>query len=583
MNSLTFLSVGGLGSISSHLQHARAARRDCATRAAAKLPPYSQGDNAPRKPLIPAQATNPNVSASALVNSELALSREQLEKIYTFDGLSESADSTLESSANAALQDMEALLQDLQGLPAELESALEVMREDLSDLTEEDKSRLQMQREKQLSKLRSRSQRVRSSKTSRDGRSARKSKPKKEVTRQKRSLVKAAVTTKKAELAPTTEDSLVQSMSSIMVSGNGAKDQVPSSTVALNRASARSSRLRRLGVPSASASASAVAKQNRLSEAEFAQRDPEGFLRSISRHSLLSGEQERQLGMLVQARVEIERIAKEFMTSNGRVPTDLEWATSVGMDVQGLRRSLWLGQQAREHMIACNMRLVVSIAKRYVGRGMALQDLVSEGAHGLKRGVEKFDPSKGFKFSTYAHWWIRQAVTRSISDQGRVVRLPVHLHEALAKVRKAEEELAESLGRPPTTTEVASSCNLTVDRLTALYRAFKSPTSYETPNPADAEDDRNHTDEYIEDTSMDDPSSDAARRMLQMDLENVLDTFTFREANIIRLRYGLIDGKEHTLEEVGSSHGLTRERIRQLEAKIMKKLRNPSRIQQLSP
>lgn len=583
MNSLVYLSVGGLGSISSHLQRARSARRKWATRAMAKLPPYSQGDSMPRKSLIPAHATNPNVSASALVNPELALSREQLEKLYTFDGLSTSSDSTLESSANAALQDVEALLEDLQGLPAELESALEVMREDLSELTDEDKARLQMQREKQLSKIRARNQRVRSSKTPREGRAARKSKPKKEGTKGRRSLVKAAGTSTTAEI--TTEGSLVNSMSNVMVSEkNVTKDQASSSSGAFSsRASARSSRLRRFGVPQAASSPVATAKQNRLSEADFARKDPEGFLRSISRHNLLSGEQERQLGMLVQARVEIERIAKEFMKTNGRVPTDLEWATSAGMDVQGLKRSLWLGQQAREHMIACNMRLVVSIAKRYIGRGMALQDLVSEGAHGLKRGVEKFDPSKGFKFSTYAHWWIRQAVTRSISDQGRVVRLPVHLHEALAKVRKAEEELSESLGRPPTTMEVASSCNLTVDKLAALYRAFKSPTSYETPNPVDAEDDRNHTDEYIEDTSMEDPSSDAARRILQMDLENVLDTFTFREANIIRLRYGLIDGKEHTLEEVGSSHGLTRERIRQLEAKIMKKLRNPSRIQQLAP
>ena len=145
-------------------------------------------------------------------------------------------------------------------------------------------------------------------------------------------------------------------------------------------------------------------------------------------------------------------------------------------------------------------------------------------------------------------------MTRSISDQGRVVRLPVHLHEALARVRKVEEELAESLGRLPTTSEVAAASEMSYSKLTALYKAFRAPTSYETPNPADADDDRNHSDEYIEDMTTDDPSIDAARRMLQMDLENVLNTFPTRDANIIRMRYGFSTGKESTLEEVGNKH-----------------------------
>ena len=285
----------------------------------------------------------------------------------------------------------------------------------------------------------------------------------------------------------------------------------------------------------------------------------------------------------MQRRVELEALAAKLTTQRCYVPSEQEWASAAGVSSPELARRLWLGQQAREHMIACNMRLVVSIAKRYVGRGMALQDLVSEGVQGLKRGVEKFDPSKGFKFSTYAHWWIRQAVTRSISDQGRVVRLPVHLHEALAKVRRVEDELAESLGRVPTPMEVASAADMPYAKLTALYKSFRAPTSYETPNPADADDERNHSDEYIEDTGNDDPAVEAARRMLQLDLDNVLNTFPQRDANIIRMRYGLSDGKESTLEEVGHKHELTRERIRQLEAKILKKLRNPSRIQHLAP
>ena len=308
---------------------------------------------------------------------------------------------------------------------------------------------------------------------------------------------------------------------------------------------------------SKSSTTSRSPKSDAAAEAELAQNDPEAFLASINAKNLLSAEQERQLAMLVQGSVELETCAREWMESNNCQITELEWASVANLSVKELRYKLWLGQQAREHMIACNMRLVVSIAKKYTGRGMPLQDLVSEGAQGLKRGVEKFDPSKGFKFSTYAHWWIRQAVTRAISDQGRVVRLPVHLHEALARVRKIEEELAESLGRAPTTEEVAGSAGMTFDKLTSLYKVFRAPTSYETPNQLDADDDRNFGDEYIDDETQEDPSVDAARRMLQLDLDNVLNTFPAREANIIRLRYGLVDGRESTLEEVGKSHNVS--------------------------
>ena len=310
--------------------------------------------------------------------------------------------------------------------------------------------------------------------------------------------------------------------------------------------------------------------------------NPEAFLASINRHQLLTADQEKQLANFVQRRVALENAARELAKSIRRLPTEAEWAAKVELAPAALRQELWRGQQAREHMIACNMRLVVSIAKRYVGRGMALQDLVAEGVQGLKRSVDKFDPSKGFKFSTYAHWWIRQAVTRSISDQGRVVRLPVHLHEQLARVRKVEEELCESLGRTPTAEEVAAHCSLSFKKLAALYKTFRTPTSYETPNPADAEDGRNQTDEYIVDEGVEDPFVYAARKMLQLELDEVLNTLEPREANIIRLRYGLVDGRECTLEEVGQVHDLTRERIRQLEVKTIKKLKSPSRIQHFS-
>ena len=333
-----------------------------------------------------------------------------------------------------------------------------------------------------------------------------------------------------------------------VLGSRGQKQKVKTATVTK---STRSSRLKRWGNAACSDEAQGGALNSKSNSNED---EGEALLMSISRHQLLTAEQERQLATMVQRRVELETVGKKLAKSLKRLPTETEWAKSVNIDCSILKKELWRGQQAREHMIACNMRLVVSIAKRYVGRGMALQDLVAEGVQGLKRSVDKFDPSKGFKFSTYAHWWIRQAVTRSISDQGRVVRLPVHLHEQLARVRKVEEELSESLGRAPTAEEVASHCSLSHKKLASLYKTFRPPTSYETPNPADAEDGRNQTDEYIVDESVEDPFVYAARKMLQLELDEVLNTLEPREANIIRLRYGLVDGKECTLEEVGQVH-----------------------------
>jgi len=451
-----------------------------------------------------------------------------------------------------------------------------------------------------MAKMKSKSSRVRSSKPQRDSRVVRADKPAREPRAKQSRKVSTSAASVAAEIGTANENPITFSGSARAGSSAGTSTSRGGLTTlpadgpdmvtkvsgrAIARAASRSARLHRPTSARSLASniGSSTPKLDPAAEADLAQRDPEAFLRSITRNQLLSAEQERQLAMLVQCRVEIEGIARDTALKNQKAPTDIEWAAAAGLTPQQLTRKLWLGQQAREHMIACNMRLVVSIAKRYVNRGMALQDLVSEGVQGLKRGVEKFDPSKGFKFSTYAHWWIRQAVTRSISDQGRVVRLPVHLHEALARVRKVEEELAESFGRTPTAYEVAAASDMSYSKLTALYKAFRAPTSYETPNPADADDERNHSDEYIEDTASDDPSVDAARRMLQLDLENVLNTFPQRDANIIRMRYGLTDVKESTLEEVGKKHNLTRERIRQLEAKILKKLRSPSRVQHLAP
>ena len=348
-------------------------------------------------------------------------------------------------------------------------------------------------------------------------------------------------------------------MQSVVIQSSTEKSRMKSKKGAPARRSvaksSRSSRLKKWGVNCTSSNASNIKHEKKsLSASDLAALNPEEFLASINRQQLLTADQEKELAKFVQRRVELESMGKDLAQKLKRLPNEVEWAQAVGLDCDGLQRELWLGQQAREHMIACNMRLVVSIAKRYVGRGMALQDLVAEGVQGLKRSVDKFDPSKGFKFSTYAHWWIRQAVTRSISDQGRVVRLPVHLHEQLARVRKVEEELSVSLGRAPTAEEVAAHSSLSFKKLASLYKTFRSPTSYETPNPADAEDGRNQTDEYIVDESVEDPFVYAARKMLQIELDEVLNTLEPREANIIRLRYGLVDGRECTLEEVGQVH-----------------------------
>lgn len=432
-------------------------------------------------------------------------------------------------------------------------------------LQDEDKARLEIQRDRELAKLRQKAPRIKSSKPQRETRQkATSTKSKRSLAKDRAALPKAGAGGVQLAEAPTSSTGAdAISSASSHASASTSNGIIPSTTGSrVSAARLRTSQLRRWGsparaaAPAAQSAPAAVAKDDAAS-AELAQRDPEAFLRSITRHHLLTAEQERQLALLVQGRMELENLAKEMVPKLGRLPTEAEWCQAAGLTLEEVRRRLWLGQQARAHMIACNMRLVVSIAKRYVGRGMALQDLVSEGVQGLKRGVEKFDPSKGFKFSTYAHWWIRQAVTRSISDQARVVRLPVHLHEALARVRKAEEELADDLGRQPTMNEVAAACGLTYSKLTTLYKAFRPPTSYETPNPADAEDERNHSDEYIEDLNGEDPSQDASRRMLQMDLDNVLSTFTWREANIIRMRYGLVDGQERTLEDVGQVHSVS--------------------------
>ncbi len=264
---------------------------------------------------------------------------------------------------------------------------------------------------------------------------------------------------------------------------------------------------------------------------------------------------------------------KMYLKDIGRVPL-----LSADEEVELAKRMQENDEAAKKRLSEANLRLVVSIAKRYVGRGMLFLDLIQEGNLGLMKAVEKFDYQKGFKFSTYATWWIRQSITRAIADQARTIRIPVHMVETINKLTRVQRLLLQELGREPTPAEIAEKMGVTEDRVHEIIKIAQDPVSLETPI---GEEEDSHLGDFIEDEKTTTPSDSVAFTMLKEQLLNVLDTLTPREQKVLRLRYGIDDGKSRTLEEVGRVFNVTRERIRQIEAKALRKLRHPSRSKKL--
>jgi RNA polymerase primary sigma factor len=285
------------------------------------------------------------------------------------------------------------------------------------------------------------------------------------------------------------------------------------------------------------------------------------YLREIGQYPLLTDKQEVELAQAIEGGERAkQRLAKEAAKMSART-------------VERVEQDLDSGRAARRRFIQSNLRLVVSIARRYQGMGLPLLDLIQEGNLGLMRAVEKFDWRKGFKFSTYATWWIRQAITRAIADTARTIRIPVHMVEAVQKVRKIQEELLDKLGREPLIEEIAKEAGFPPDKVQEIFRIMPEPVSLETPVGEDEETELLH---FIEDATAEAPAETALASMLQEDLRSVLDTLSERERRVLELRFGLADGRPRTLEEIGKEFNLTRERIRQIEAKALAKLRHPS-------
>ncbi len=289
--------------------------------------------------------------------------------------------------------------------------------------------------------------------------------------------------------------------------------------------------------------------------------------------NLLPIDPEDMEALLQSEGIIIDDPVKVYLHEIGKVPllTEEEEAALAERISKG-------DKEAAKRLNEANLRLVVSIAKRYVGRGLLFLDLIQEGNLGLIKAVDKFDSAKGFKFSTYATWWIRQAITRAIADQARTIRIPVHMVETINRLSKAERELVQDLGRQPQADELAEKLNMPIDRVREIMKVAQEPVSLESPV---GEEEDSHLGDFVEDKDIPAPSDVASQTLLKEELNEVLNTLSDREARVLRLRFGLDDGRTRTLEEVGREFKVTRERIRQIEAKALRKLRHPSRSKRL--
>jgi len=289
------------------------------------------------------------------------------------------------------------------------------------------------------------------------------------------------------------------------------------------------------------------------------------YLKQIGKVALLNAELEVELAK----RIEAGLFAEE------KLATDKKLSRDMSRDLKWVVKD---GQRAKSHLLEANLRLVVSLAKRYTGRGMQFLDLIQEGNLGLIRAVEKFDYTKGYKFSTYATWWIRQAITRAMADQARTIRIPVHMVEVINKLSRVQRQLLQDLGREPTPEELARELDMTPEKVVEVQKYGREPISLSTPLGEDGD---SEFGDLIEDTEAIQPADAVAFQIMQTEIERLLDTLTDREAAVIRSRYGIGDGVMKTLDQIGEEHGVTRERIRQIEAKTMSKLKHPSRAQWL--
>ncbi|MDD3218334.1 MAG: RNA polymerase sigma factor RpoD [Lachnospiraceae bacterium] len=306
------------------------------------------------------------------------------------------------------------------------------------------------------------------------------------------------------------------------------------------------------------------------------EKDTEALLLTDDDEANMEDEEEvdvENIDLTVPEGISIEDPVRMYLKEIGKVPL-----LTAEEEIELAKRMENGDEEAKKRLAEANLRLVVSIAKRYVGRGMLFLDLIQEGNLGLIKAVEKFDYNKGFKFSTYATWWIRQAITRAIADQARTIRIPVHMVETINKLIRVSRQLLQELGREPTPEEIAEEMNMSVERVREILKISQEPVSLETPI---GEEEDSHLGDFIQDDNVPVPADAAAFTLLKEQLVEVLGTLTEREQKVLRLRFGLDDGRARTLEEVGKEFSVTRERIRQIEAKALRKLRHPSRSRKL--